>query len=399
MFEMPKQLFINSKIVLSEKVLTDYGVLCCEGKIVKIDRAKAFTHINDADIIDGQGMYLTPGFIDLHIHGIRRHLIDNGPEALAAICDILPETGVTSFLPTVMPLPPGEDIRFLNTLANVKTSGAAILGFHLEGPFLSLKGALPENAFHGADAKRALSLMEAMSPYRAIFSISPEVTRIADIIKIMIRESAGVFITHTAATVKQTQAAIDAGATHATHFYDVFPCPPVTEPGARPCGAVEAIMANPQVSVDFILDGIHVDPIAVKMALACKPTDKVALITDANIGSDLPPGRYTFHKGHEVEFEYDGSPARFTADSPHPGAVAGSGLTMDKVLKNAMKFINLELPQAVRLVSTNPAGILGLNHCKGHIKEGYDADLVLLDNSYNVVQTWIADQCCYTKQS
>ncbi len=147
-------------------------------------------------------------------------------------------------------------------------------------------------------------------------SCSPE---ILNLIPLMRENDAAVFMTHTAANVKQTQDAIEAGARHATHFSDAFRSPPETDPGVRPCGAVEAILADERVSVDFILDGEHVDPVAVKMALACKGPDRVCLVTDANIGAGLPPGKYINYRGEEIEFTYSGGPARRSASKSSSG--------------------------------------------------------------------------------
>jgi N-acetylglucosamine-6-phosphate deacetylase len=183
---------------------------------------------------------------------------------------------------------------------------------------------------------------------------------------------------------------------HATHFYDVFPTPPVTEPGVRPSGAVEAILADSRVTVDFILDGEHVDPYVIKMAIACKGLDHVCLITDANKGAGLPPGRY--HTiGYEVEFRYPGAPARGTENAPYPGSLAGSGLTMDQGLRNSVNRLDVDLVQAVRMVSSNPTNVLKLK-TKGIIKEGYDADLVLLDKTLNVLSTWIGGKNYFTRK-
>ncbi len=183
------------------------------------------------------------------------------------------------------------------------------------------------------------------------------------------------------------------GARHATHFYDVFPCPEVTEPGVRPCGAVEAILADERVSVDFILDGVHVDPVAVRMALKCKP-ENVCLITDANVGAGLEPGRFTFGNSGEIEFAYKGAPAR----SVEGKYLAGSGLTMDQALRNAMKWLHLDLPEAIRLLTYNPAKVLGLNNKKGLLAPGYDADFIVLDNELEIIQTWINGKCFFKKK-
>jgi len=338
-------------------------------------------------IIDFGDSFIAPGFIDLHIHGIHHSLVDNGPEELSEMCRILPRYGVTGFLPTVTSKPAGEDAAFVSLLAEMKTEGAAILGFHMEGPFLKLTGALSSDAISGSNISRVESLIKAAEPYRAIFSISPDVSGIENILPLMSLNNTPVFITHTMATVEQTQKAIELGVRHATHFYDVFPCPPVQDPGVRPCGAVEAVLADERVSVDFILDGVHVDPVAVKMAMLCKRRGPgcVCLISDSNIGTGLEPGRYTFNTMGEIEFVHKGAPARMVKDN----TLAGSGLTLDQALRNAVKWLDIDLPEAVKMVSTNPAKVLGLDNSKGKLEKGYDADFVILNRELQVTQTWI----------
>ena len=394
---MSKTFIKNASVVLPDRVEKQQTVVVENGRFTRIG------HLNDIEIetgslaIDAQGHYLAPGFIDLHIHGTGKFLIDRGPVDLAEICKTLSQYGVTGFLAGVCPRPKGEDAIFLRSLAKVDSSGCKMLGFHLEGPFLSITGALPPESLGDSDAGRVRNLIEAAQPFPVVFSISPEFEGIADIIPIMAETGAPVFITHTKANVEETLAAIEKGACHATHFYDVFYPPDETDPGVRPCGAVEAILADERVSVDFILDGEHVDPIAVKAALRCKGPDKVCLITDANIGAGLPPGKYEF-VGSEVEFQYPGGPARMTENSPSPGSLAGSGLSLDRAVRNATKMLDVDLPLAIRMASTNPATVLGLSDRKGKIQEGYDADFVIMDKSLNVRQTWIDGNCVYKKQ-
>ncbi len=352
--------------------------------------------INVDSLNDLGDAYIIPGFIDLHIHGVHRALVDNGIEALKEICRALPQYGVTGFLPTLAPRPKGKDSKFLSKLSKTQTEGAEILGFHLEGPFLKLTGALGAGAITGSDDERVKSLILAAKPYKAIFSISPDVEGIEKLIPIMAENGTPVFMTHTRANVEETQKAIELGARHATHFYDVFPCPTVTEPGVRPCGAVEAILADERVSVDFILDGVHVAPIAVKMSLISKRKGpgKVCLVTDANVGAGLEPGRFSFGNIGDICFAYKGAPARSVKDN----TLAGSGLTMEQALKNAIKWLDMDLIEASKLVSLHPAKVLGLEHKKGLIKEGYDADFVVLNKDLDILQTWINGKCFYKKK-
>ncbi len=393
---MSQILIKHGTVVLADRLISNHAVLCRNGKIEKIAPTPELETTPVDQVIDAKGLYLAPGYIDLHLHGTHQYLIDHGAKDLSALCRLLPQYGLTGFLPGVLPLPKGEDAEFLSSLAKTQYTGTQILGFHLEGPFISIPGAIPKDTLSKNDPDRVKSLIKAAKPYSAVFSISPELEGISDLIPIMKQNNTPVFITHTRADVKQTQAAIETGARHATHFYDVFPVPPETEPGVRTCGTVETILSDPRVSVDFILDGVHVDPIAVKMALACKGPDRVCLITDANIGAGLPPGRFKFQPDVEVEFAYKGAPARMSANTPHPGGLAGSGLTLDQAVRNAIEMLGVDLPQAVRMASTNPARVLGLDHSKGQIKAGFDADMILLNESLHVVQTWIGGICSFS---
>lgn len=388
---------VNKDMVFWGNIVTDNeifkGFLSVKnGEITGISQNRPETD----EMRDLGDSYIVPGFIDLHIHGIHSKLVDNGEGDLKEICSILPQYGVTGFLPTLAPRPKGEDAVFLSKLSKTKTEGTEILGFHLEGPFLKITGALGHESISGADTERVLSLIEAAKPFKAIFSISPDVEGIEKLIPLMAENDTPVFMTHTAATVKETQRAIDLGVRHATHFYDVFPCPAVTEPGVRPCGAVEAILADERVSVDFILDGVHVDPVAVKMSMISKAngSGKVCLVTDANVGAGLEPGRFSFGNIGDICFAYKGAPARSIKDN----TLAGSGLTMDQALKNSVKWLDMNLPEAVKLVSHHPAKVLGLDHRKGLLSIGYDADFVVLDNKLDILQTWINGKCFYKRK-
>lgn len=376
----------NSRIVGLDRIYDGLCVYCSNGRIEKIS--------GDIDagrqIIDAGGMYLSAGFIDLHIHGLLGKSVDDGAESYKFITSNLPRYGVTGYLPTLAPRLPGDDARYLKSLSATKTGGAQILGFHLEGPFLSLTGALPKEAIGKADPSRVKSLLDAAKPYSIVFSISPEFKDIDTLLPMMTASGMPAFITHTAANVADTQNSIKLGARHATHFYDVFYAPPETDPGVRPCGAVEAILADPNVTVDFILDGEHVDPVAIKMALECKGAGGVCLVTDASPGAGAVPGIHDF-VGGKVRIKYPGGPARDT----EKGCLAGSGLTMDLALANAIKFLGLDIPLAVRMASANPAKVLGLDNVKGQVKEGFDADLIIFNDKFEIKKTFVAGDCVY----
>jgi N-acetylglucosamine-6-phosphate deacetylase len=385
----------NAQVVIEDKIKDKYSIYCNNGKIEKIipyDKTRTF--IAD-EVIDASGMYVAPGYIDMHIHGVKGLLVDNGKDELEGMCKILPQHGVTGFLPTICPKSSGvDDFLLISLLSQAKSKGTTILGFFLEGHYLALTGSISVIS-KDRSVERLLKIIEVSSPYKVVFGISPEVENIIELLPFMTKQGYPAFITHTAASFEQTEKAIEAGAVHATHFYNVFPYIGKEGSGIRTCGAVEAILANPQTSVDFILDGIHVNPAVIKMALACKGKDKVSLITDANVVAGMPPGSYIGLGGTEVDLLYEGGPALMGKKSRSPGGLAGSGLTMDKAVRNAVALLGVSIPQAIAMASSNPARVLGLQNHKGFIKEGYDADIVMLDKELNVIQCWVGGKCCF----
>ena len=393
-----RQIIKNASVVGLDGIAPDQAVVIDAGKVVDVCPSRQLGQTAAEETTDAAGRYVAAGFIDLHIHGTHTFRVDDSPQDLAEMCRVLPRYGVTGCLPTVIPRPRGEDAAYVASLAEIRSEGAEILGLHLEGPFLALTGAIPPDALGRADPQRVRSLIEAAQPHRAIFSISPEFEGVAGLLAIMTGAGAPAFITHTAADVRQTQTAIEAGARHATHFYDVFPPLEVTDPGVRPCGAAEAILADPGVTVDVILDGVHVDPAAVRMMLHCKGPEGVSLATDAGLGAGLPPGRYGSGP-EQIEFAYEGAPARMTEEALYPGCLAGSGLTSDRAVRNAVDMLDVPPAQAVRMASANPAQVLGLERTKGRVAAGFDADLALLDAELHVVRTWVGGRCVFDRDS
>lgn len=387
----------NATVITKDTLLKNHQVYCVDGKINRI--LPNSENVMADQIVDAEGKYLAPGFIDLHIHGTKNLLVEQGREDLEQLCEVLPRYGVTGFLPTICPMDCEEnDIKLFDSLSQTQSKGTNILGFFLEGHYLELTGAishLPKDL----RPERVERIIKTLEPYIPVFGISPEVEGILELLPYMTSKGYPAFITHTGATAEQTESAIEAGAVHATHLYNVFPYMGKKELGVRGCGALEAVLANPKTSVDMILDGEHVHPVSAKIALACKGKDKVCLITDANMNAGMPPGRYIGLSNTEIDVAYEGGPARMSENSKLPGALAGSGLTMDKAVRNAVGLLGLELPQAIAMASVNPARVLGLHNHKGLIEQEYDADLILLDENLNVTKCWVGGNCCFNALS
>ncbi len=396
---MSSYIFRNIRLVSRHEVLDDQVVILQDNRIQNVVPAELASHCvpPDTQVIDGGGRYLAPGFIDVHIHGAMNQLADWGPDALEKMSQALLRFGVTGFLPTLTPQKDTKnEIQDLNALAARQYSGTAVLGFFLEGHYLALTGSL-STIPRDYSPERVQSLIDALSPYPVIFGISPETPNITELLPLMTRYGVPAFITHTKASAEQTEQAIRAGATHATHFYDVFPYPGDQEGGVRGCGTVEAILASDETTVDFILDGEHVNPLAVRLALKAMGPDRVCFCTDANVNAGMPPGTYPSMGGQEITVAYEGAPARLGPKSHSPGGLNGSGLTLDRAVRNARALLDLPLPQAIAMASTNLARVLGLGGRKGLIAPGYDADLILLDDQLMVSETWVGGQPLYRR--
>jgi N-acetylglucosamine-6-phosphate deacetylase len=361
------------------------GIRFDHGKVAAIGADAARP---DDTVIKANGRLLTPGLVDLHIHGIQTFRFDAGPDELLAAAGCFAKFGTTTILPTLVPKKDAGLLERISALVEAlpKARGVSMPGLHLEGPFTALSGA-------GCDVVPGdLALLDEMlaagqGRIRAM-SLSPDTPNILPVIEHLRERGVASFVTHTRATLAQAQAAIAAGATHATHFYDVFPIPPESDPGVRPLGAVEAYLADPDATVDFIADGCHVHPLAIQLAVRAKTWRGVALITDANIGAGLPPGKHETPWGFPVQVE-PGNGARI-ADPKHPfyRALAGSALTMNVGMANLLKWIQAPPEQVWAMGTSNPARIAGLANT-GSLAIGQDADAVLWNDDLTPATTWV----------
>lgn len=364
------------------------------------DRIAAFdtAGLDTAEAVDGGGRLLTPGLIDIHTHGIHRFLYEASPEAIVEGTALLPRYGVTCVFPTLYRVLDRSSLPRLRALAAAlsRVRNVRAPGFHLEGPFLALPGAGAETI--AGDTALLADLLTAMEGRVRAVSISPDTPRIEPVIRELVSRGICTLITHTCASVAETEAAIEAGASHATHFYDVFPVPKEVEPGARPVGAVEAILADDRVSVDFIADGVHVHPTAIKAALKAKGPRRVLLITDSNIGAGLPAGVHETPWGFPVRVA-PGDAARIDSPgSPLHSCLAGSALTMDVGMSNLLRWLDLPEHDIWSMGTRSVAERMGLSGL-GDLTAGAAADLVLWDREddgrLRAVKTWVGGKLVY----
>ena len=388
---MANLLLHNVQIVQPGEGVTIGEVSVASGRIAAVGQLRA--SVGPGTIrVDGKGRLLTPGMIDVHTHGIGYHLYEGGPAGLEGATRALGQFGVTTVVPTIVPRVESGWLEKIAAVARAVPSvrAAHVPGLHLEGPFVAIAGAAC--ATLPGDLMLLEEILAACEQRVSVMSISPDTSNVLPVIERLREKGIVVFLTHTRASVEQTEAAIAAGARHATHFYDVFYAPAETDPGVRPVGVVEAVLADRRVTVDFIADGVHVHPTAIRAAVAAKSYTGVTLITDSNIGAGLPPGVHDTPWGYQVRVR-DGDGARHITQN----TLAGSALTMNRGIANLMRWLDLPREQVWAMGTLNPARLLGLER-KGRIAVGADADLVLWDDDFTPAQTWLGGELTYEKK-
>jgi N-acetylglucosamine-6-phosphate deacetylase len=326
--------------------------------------------------------FICPGFVELQINGSFGVNVGPDGEALKRLARELPKTGTTSFLPTLISSPEGTYPSFLEALSGTtNVPGAGILGAHLEGPFLSplRKGAHDPANLLPID----LGLIRALagSGLVRMMTLAPELPRAREAIRLLLENGVVPSAGHTDATYEELTSAVHTGLRTGTHLYNAM-----SPLGHRAPGAVGALLSDCRTRVGIIADGIHVHQAALKIAYHQKGPDALALVTDAMEAAGMPDGEYELGE-RMVRLE---SGAVRTPE----GSLAGSVLTMDTALRNAARLLDVPLHEALSMITSTPAAILGLP-TKGRITPGADADLVVLSAKGEVLETLVAGRTVY----
>jgi N-acetylglucosamine-6-phosphate deacetylase len=327
---------------------------------------------------------LCPGFIDLQINGAFGADIGPDPDAIRTLVTRLPTTGVTSFLPTLISSPPERYQEFFDALEEgAVENGARVLGAHLEGPFLApdRKGAHDPAHLRPIDLGFLRELLSAGKV--RIMTLAPELRNSLEAIELLPEGGAVASAGHTDATCEEVTRAVDAGLSLGTHLYNAMRPLAHREPGT-----VGALLTDDRVKVGIIADGVHVHEAALRLAHRARGSEGLILVTDAMQAAGMPPGDYELGQ-RKVHLE-DG------AVRLPDGTLAGSALTMDEAVRNAVRFLGVSLAQAVCMAAETPAAALNLDG-KGKIAAGCDADFVLLDAEGTVLETIVAGETVYER--
>ena len=369
----------HARVLAADGWHDDLAVLLEGERIVDL-LPPADPRVRDAHQHDLRGAMLVPGFIDVQVNGGGGVLFNEAPtvETLRRIGAAHRRFGTTGFLPTLI----SDRVEVMRAaLAAVEQALAegvpGVLGIHLEGPYLAAarKGVHDPKYFH-APGSDELALLCA--PHRGVrlLTLAPDQVPLASIGALA---GAGLIVCagHTAADYETTRAALAAGVRGFTHLFNAM-----TPFGSREPGVVGAALEDADSWCGIIVDGHHVHPASLRVAIAAKPRGKMLLVTDAMppVGADRPD----YVLNGETIVVRDG------ICQTAQGVLAGSALDMASAVRNAVQLLGLPLEEAVRMASTYPAEFLGLGASHGRIAPGYRADLVVLDDEYHVQRSWIS---------
>ncbi len=376
----PATALCNARVLTPDGFVDGLAVLMQDGHITDLVANDAVPA--EATRHDLRGAWLVPGFIDAQVNGGGGVLFNNDTsvEALRTIAQAHRRFGTTGLLSTLISDDAEVMARAVAATRDAIVQGVpGVLGIHLEGPYIApaRKGTHDAGKFR-VPGDDEVAMATSLDNGVTLLTLAPEQVP-ADTIRTMVARGALVVAGHTAATYEQIRAGIEAGVSGFTHLYNAMSPLQGREPGA-----VGAALEDDGCWCGVIVDGVHVHPASLRVALAAKPRGKVFLVTDAMpmVGS----GDASFDLYGETITAVDGV-VRNAA-----GALAGSALDMATAVRNSVHLLGLSLDEAVRMASTYPAEFLGLGRTHGRIAPGYRADLVALDAGLHVVGTWIAGE-------
>lgn len=367
---------VSGRLVLDDRVAAG-RITTEDGRIVAValDEEAAAEDSSTEGPSAGDGPYLAPGFVDVHVHGWGGHDAMGDTAALDGMARALLRRGVTSFLPTAVTAPLGELRAFAERvrawLPNAPADGAEPLGFNLEGPFLapSRRGAHdPAHLQVPAGVPRAA--LEPLADGLRLLTIAPELPGATDLIGWLRARGAAISLGHSAATLPEARAGYAAGATSTTHLFNAM-----TGVDHRAPGLAVAALLDDEAYVELIADGIHVDPALWTLITRLKPRDRLLLVSDAIALAGTGDGRSRIGG---LDVEVVGQRVTLAGTS----TLAGSVLALDTAVRNVVAT-GVPLPAAVAAASRNPLALLGVTD-RGRIAVGQRADLVELDPNLDV---------------
>ena len=384
----------NGIIITPDRIINNGTVLVTGDSITAVLESNA--EATDAFEIDAKGNYISPGFIDIHVHGGGGYdFMDGTEEAFLKIAETHARHGTTAMLPTTLT---SEKEGLLQTLkvyeqANKKNvKGSQFIGMHLEGPYFAInqRGAQDPRYIRDPDPKEYKEIMERSSSIKR-WSAAPELKGAIEFGRFVMARGVLAAVAHTDAIYEEVLEAFNDGWTLTTHLYSAMSG--VTRRNAfRYAGVIESAYLLDDMDVEIIADGVHLPAPLLKLVYKIKGTAHTALITDAMRAADMPEGESVLGRlkdGLKVIIE-DG-----VAKLPDRSSFAGSVATADRLVRTMIQMADVPLPDAVFMITKTPARIMKVEDKKGSLAEGKDADIVIFDKDIDIKMTMVRGKIVY----
>lgn len=385
----------NGRIITPYRIIPHGTVLVKGGTITAV--CEGDLEVADAVEIDAMGMYIAPGFIDIHVHGGGGHdFMDGSETAFLRIAETHAQYGTTAMLPTTLT---SEKKELLHTLelyeqANRNNiNGAQFLGMHLEGPYFALnqRGAQDPRYIRAPDPKEYKEILAHSTSIRR-WSAAPELEGAIKFGQFLRSKGILAAVAHTDAIYEEVLEAFENGYSLVTHLYSAMSG--VTRRNAfRFAGVIESAFIIDEMDVEIIADGIHLPPPLLKLVYKIKGADRTALVTDAMRAAGMQPGESilgSLHNGLPVIVEDE------VAKLPDRSSFAGSVATADRLVRSMVNLADVPLLDAVKMITTTPARIMQIADQKGSLVKGKDADIVIFDKGINIKWTIVKGKVVYS---
>ncbi|MCB2293064.1 N-acetylglucosamine-6-phosphate deacetylase [Clostridium algoriphilum] len=382
---------VNGKLIMKDRIIHEH-VIIFDSKIIGIIDNDNFAEYKkeckeEIQVIDAKGNYVSPGFIDIHIHGSGGYdTMDATEQALRVISSTIAANGVTAYLPTTMTMDTDNIYRALDAVRgamSIEIKGAKILGVHMEGPFINEK-------YKGAQKadniiKPNYNIIKDYLDIIKMITLAPEKDENHSFIK-KVKNNSKITLSvgHSDASYEETLKAIEDGITHATHAFNAM-----TPLNHRKPGVVGAIFTS-DITCELIADLIHIHPAIYNILINAVHKDKMVLITDSMRAGCMRSGMYEL--GGQKVIVKDG------AAKLQDGTLAGSVLTLNKAVLNMLNNSDLEIYEAVAMATLNPAKVINIDNKKGILEVGNDSDIIIFNDNIDVFTTIVEGKIVYETQ-
>lgn len=380
---------VGGKIVTPFRVVNNGAIVIEEGMISQIGKASEIRIQENYEVIDVSQKILAPGFVDLLVHGGGgAGFADENPDSIKKASEYFLRNGSTTILASLFAKPEQQLLDDLNRVAkHIKANPSTnIYGIHMEGPFLNpgLKGAMNEDYLWKPTVEGWEKLWKASEGLIKIMTIAPELSGASDVMRAAAKKGVVLSIGHSMATYAEIEVAIDNGAAHVTHIFNAMRPFHHRNPGV----ILGSLLKN-ELKIELIADKYHVHPAVMELLLKLKGASGIILITDSIRAGGMHEGEYEF--ADQKVFMKDNK--AYLED----GTLAGSTLTLNIAIRNLVESANAKLTDAFRMASLNGAKVLNIEHHKGILAVGKDADIAILNERFEVEMTLLNGKVVYKK--